>query len=169
METNEMTVRDNRLNDYQTQPLWSQVLPGLWQGGTHRNDELGASNTQRVTTDNFDVVYTMSAYSNPAHRGVLEVRFAINDAGMDDFAPEADLYPLVVMAHNHWKAGRKVLIRCQAGWNRSGLLMALVLIREGYEPSYAISHIRNKRSRNALCNHKFVEWLENVDLDYWRN
>jgi protein-tyrosine phosphatase len=111
----------------------------------------------------------MAAYSNPVHRGVLEVRFAINDAGMDDFAPEADLYPLVVMAHANWKAGKKVLIRCQAGWNRSGLLMALVLIRDGHAPSDAITHIRNQRSPHALCNNTFVDWLKNVDLDYWRN
>lgn len=169
METNEMTVEDTRMSDYLKQPLWSELLPGLWQGGTHRQDELGFGNQRRVTKQNFDVVYTMSAFSNPAHRGVTEIRFAINDAGMEDFDPEADLYPLVNMAHAHWKAGKKVLIRCQAGWNRSGLLMALVLIREGYDPTSAINLIRTKRSRQALCNYKFEEWLKNVDVEFWRN
>jgi protein-tyrosine phosphatase len=169
MDTREMTVQDTRLADYAQQALWSQVLPGLWQGGTHRNDELGNGNQRRITKDNFDAVYTMSAFTNPAHRGVKEVRFAINDAGMEDFNPQEDLYPLVLMAHNDWKSGRKVLIRCQAGWNRSGLLMALVLIREGYEAKEAIRLIRNKRSPHALCNDKFVSWLESVDPEVWRN
>jgi protein-tyrosine phosphatase len=88
---------------------------------------------------------------------------------MYDFNPEVDLYPMVVSAHADWKQGKKTLIRCQAGWNRSGLLMALVLIREGLTAEEAIFKIRDKRSHNALCNTTFAKWLMNTDPEFWRN
>lgn len=48
---------------------------------------------------------------------------------------------------------------CQAGLNRSGLVTALLLIKEGRAPEDAIDLIRNKRDRDALCNAEFAEWL----------
>jgi hypothetical protein len=149
--------------------LWSEILPGLWQGGTHQEDEVGRGYRRRITKDNFDSVYTMCAMANPAHMGVKELRLAIRDGDMFDFNPEVDLYPLVVSAHADWKQGKKTLIRCQAGWNRSGLLMALVLIREGFTPEEAIFKIRDKRSHNALCNTTFAKWILGTDPEFWRN
>jgi len=37
-----------------------------------------------------------------------------------------------------WKAGKKILIRCQVGCNRSGLVMAIVLMKEGYSAKDSI-------------------------------
>jgi protein-tyrosine phosphatase len=65
----------------------------------------------------------------------------------------------VEFAHVRWKAGDRVLIRCQAGLNRSGLVTALVLIKEGHLPVDAINLLRTKRDRDALCNQDFAEWL----------
>jgi protein-tyrosine phosphatase len=59
-----------------------------------------------------------------------------------------------------WLAGKKVAARCQAGWNRSGLIIALVLLKEGYSADDAISLIRERRSPNALCNPHFVKFIE---------
>jgi protein-tyrosine phosphatase len=73
------------------------------------------------------------------------------------------------MAHADWKDGKRVLIRCQAGWNRSGLLMALVLIRDGHTASEAIDLIREKRSRHALSNFTFANWLLETNVEFWRN
>jgi protein-tyrosine phosphatase len=61
--------------------------------------------------------------------------------------------------HKAWKQGDKVLIRCQAGWNRSGLITALVLIKDGMDPAAAIDLIRERRSPSALCNRSFAAWL----------
>ena len=152
--------------------LWSEILPGLWQGGTHDNDVQGkAKHAVRVQADrtNFDSVYTMAGWANGAGANVKEMRFAIEDGDMSDFDAESDLYPLVEAAHADWKAGKRVLIRCRAGLNRSGLVMALVLIREGYDPVEAISLIRDKRGDHALCNFMFEDWLVfKADLDFWR-
>lgn len=157
------------LKDYNAQDLWNEVLPNLWQGGTDAFDEVGrGNNNRRITNLDFDSVYTMCSLSNPVMNGVLEVRKAIRDGNMSDFNPERDLYDLVVMAHKDWLNGKRVLIRCQAGWNRSGLLMALVLIREGHTASEAIDLIREKRSRHALSNFTFANWLLGTNVEFWR-
>ena len=86
---------------------------------------------------------------------------------MSDF-DTADLHELVSTAHRDWKAGKKVLIRCQAGINRSGLIMALVLIRDGMNPEEAIELMREKRARSVLRNRTFENWLKEVKVEDWR-
>jgi len=170
MTTTENTYsHGSMLADYNAQALWNEVLPNLWQGGTDAFDEVGRGNNRnRVTNRDFDSVYTMCSMSNPVMNGVLEVRKTIRDGDMSDFSPEGDLYRLVVMAHADWKDGKRVLIRCQAGWNRSGLLMALVLIRDGHTAADAIDLIRKKRSRHALSNFTFANWLLETNVEFWR-
>ena len=132
--------------------LWSQLLPGLWQGGTDDNDIYDQLAKPAITKKNFDFV----------------IRFGFYDSDMADFDPN-DLQGIVRMAHAEWKRGQRVLIRCQAGMNRSGLIMALVLIREGYTAQEAIDLIRDKRSKHALFNGRFEKWLSEVDVSAWRN
>jgi protein-tyrosine phosphatase len=124
---------------------------------------------QQPDRANFDSVYTLAGWANGAGANVKEMRFAIEDGDMHDFDAATDLWPLVESAHADWKAGKRVLIRCRAGLNRSGLVMALVLIREGYEPQDAIDLIREKRGEDALCNWIFVEWLlTEARPTFWR-
>jgi protein-tyrosine phosphatase len=103
---------------------------------------------------------------------VKEVRFGFSDGNMTDINPNEDLYELARSAHRDWKAGKRVLIRCAAGWNRSGIVMALVLIRDGYSVEDAINLIREKRCPEALCNTTFANWLRtevHENLHFWRN
>ena len=159
------------MNGYQYgQPLWSEILPGLWQGGTHDTDtihERGVSMFQ-PTQEDFDTVISLAALSNGVGWGVKEHRFAFLDSDMNDF-DVTELKELVEIAHRDWKAGKRVLIRCQAGWNRSGLLMALTLIKDGFEPQEAIDLIRERRVPEALSNQVFAKWLvHDADLEFWR-
>jgi hypothetical protein len=152
--------------------LWSEILPGLWQGGTDDYDVIGVAGhcPNRVTSTHFDSVYTLYARANAASWNVKEVRFGFADGDMSDFDPEADLSFAVREAHADWKAGKRVLVRCQAGLNRSGLVMALVLIREGFTPEQAVELIRQNRGDIALCNDTFVRWLTlRADVDFWRD
>jgi protein-tyrosine phosphatase len=48
------------------------------------------------------------------------------------------------------------------GWNRSGIITALALIKDGYKPKDAIDLIRARRSPHALCNEDFVRYLEDL-------
>ena len=120
-----------------------------------------------ITKKDFDTVITTYAYANPVDWFVREIRYGVWDSNMKDFDVE-ELFDIVRVAHSDWKKGKKVLIRCQAGWNRSGLVMALVLIREGMEAQKAINLIRAKRSPHALCNSTFATWLLAQDPSDWK-
>ena len=148
--------------------LWSEVLPGLWQGGTDDADVVDRSRRfPGIALSEFGFVATMYASANPVDWFVKEMRFGFWDSNMADFDP-ADLLDIVSVTHRQWKAGKQVLVRCQAGLNRSGLVMALVLIREGYTADDAIALIRKRRGSSALCNHRFEAWLRLVDAEEWR-
>jgi protein-tyrosine phosphatase len=54
---------------------------------------------------------------------------------------------------------RKVLVRCQAGINRSGLVVALAMLRMGWTADAAIARIREVRSPYALFNQSFTRYL----------
>ena len=155
---------------------WNEILPGLHLGGTETSDDMNSvhfgssfGNTQTlVNKDNFDTVVTLYAWARPADWFVKELRFGIMDSDMSDFNLE-DLKALVETAHADWKAGRRVLIRCQAGINRSSLVMALVLIRDGLSAKKAIELMRQQRGQAVLSNHHFVDWLLQLDVRKWRS
>jgi protein-tyrosine phosphatase len=69
------------------------------------------------------------------------------------------LHRAAAFAVSQVEAGRKVLIRCQAGLNRSGITAALALIMLGNTPEEAISLLREKRSKYVLINKEFEAFL----------
>jgi hypothetical protein len=149
--------------------LWSEVLPGLWQGGTDDADVVHEGHRAvGVGITDFDFAATMYASANPVDWFVREMRFGFYDSYMSDFDTD-DLLDIVRVTHRQWKAGNRVLIRCQAGLNRSGLVMTLVLIREGCTAQDAITLIRAQRATMALCNHTFEAWLYETDPELWRS
>ena len=146
------------------QELWSEVLPNLWQGGTDDDDtiwETERGSVAEITKRDFDTVITAYGWANPCDWLVKEVRYPFYDGDMKDI-DFTEIYQVVGIAHADWKAGKKVLIRCQAGLNRSGLIMALVLMKEGYTADEAITLIRQNRSEWALCNSTFEKWLREL-------
>lgn len=60
---------------------------------------------------------------------------------------------------NEQKKKGKVLVHCQAGLNRSSLILAVALILEGKTPDEAIYILRDKRSPAVLCNPSFENFL----------
>ncbi len=144
------------------QDLYSEILPRLWQGGTHDFDTLEFPKEYPIwnSEKQFDSVVTLYAIAHPVGWGIAERRYGFPDSTLlDKDIPE--IHTVADWAYEQWKSGKKVLIRCQAGWNRSGLVTALVLIKDGMSPSEAIALIRSKRSPYALCNQHFVEYLKN--------
>jgi hypothetical protein len=153
-------------------PLWSNVLDGLWVGGTDDNDTLGdhhawSGRQAFITPEMFDTVVTMYQYANPVDWLVKEYRYCIYDSDVNHF-DWAELFATAKFAHTEWQNGKRVLIRCQAGLNRSGLVTALVLIRDGFSPEEAIALLREKRSSMALFNKQFVQFLKTIDVEMWR-
>lgn len=154
--------------------LWNEILPGLHLGGTDDSDvvyeEAAGSRYEHkafITPEHFDTVVTMYAYARPVDWFVKEYRFGVYDSDMKDFQTD-ELHDLVVAAHRDWKKGKRVLVRCQAGINRSGLVMALILIREGYSAQGAIDLMRAKRGEAVLTNKHFESWLKDLKVADWR-
>ncbi len=153
--------------------VWSEILPNLWLGGTADNDCVGDKCFELDRQDisikprHFDSVYTFYAWANPVDWQVKEFRYGYFDSGDTDFDLNA-FKRIAVMAHADWKRGERVLLRCQAGLNRSSLILALVLMIDGYTAQQAIDLIRDKRHAKALFNPHFVEWLLKQDLKFWR-
>jgi protein-tyrosine phosphatase len=171
--TNEDLTAPRYAVEYPEQ-LWSEILPGLTLGGTDDRDVIfegiqgwGQDHTPSITIENFDTVITMYAFARPVDWFVKEFRFGIYDHDMQDFDTD-ELHDLVVAAHRDWKKGKRVLVRCQAGINRSGLVMALMLIREGYAAEAAIDLMRHKRGEAVLANQHFERWLMCLDVSAWR-
>lgn len=152
--------------------IWSEVMPGLWQGGTRDshapNEWLSTNQGSVITKSDFDSVYTFYGDAEPVDWFVKELRLAFYDSSEFSIDPKRDLFHVVEAAHRDWVAGQRVLIRCQAGLNRSGLVLGLVLIRAGFDPQEAIDMIRAKRFERALFNQTFEDYLLEADLDFWR-
>lgn len=136
-----------------------EVLPGLYQGGTEDDDVIMRGARQRLRGDYpFDLVVTLYADANPVPWGVEEIRFGFYDSAL----LAADLPRIVEIArkaHAAWRSGQRVLVRCQAGVNRSGLISALMLMFEGYTAADAIALLRERRSVHVLMNTHFENWL----------
>lgn len=57
------------------------------------------------------------------------------------------------------KAGKKVLVTCMAGLNRSGMVTAMALhLLTGWSGADVVEHIQASRA-DALCNPTFAQWL----------
>ena len=145
---------------FKTQELYSEILPGLWQGGTDDFDTLDFPKQYPIWNQEklFDSVATLYAVAHPVGWGISERRFGFPDSALDEKnLPE--IHALADWVYDEWKSGKKVLVRCQQGWNRSGIITALALIKDGYKPKDAIDLIRARRSPHALCNEDFVRYL----------
>jgi protein-tyrosine phosphatase len=66
---------------------------------------------------------------------------------------------LAVIAAVAVRDGRGTLVRCQYGYNRSGLVVAQTLIELGHTPAAAVTRIRERRSSWALHNELFEQYL----------
>jgi protein-tyrosine phosphatase len=140
--------------------LYSMIAPNLFQGGTDDLDviHLAQTNNRPRTDLPFDAIVTMYAWARPADWNIQEFRYGVPDASITDI-DLSRLRQAVEFGYDRWKAGDRVLVRCQAGLNRSGLVLALILIKDGSTPQEAINCIRDSRGPDALFNENFHAWL----------
>jgi hypothetical protein len=143
--------------------LYSEILPNLFISGTLDEDvvQRGKSTLSLAQPAPFDSVVCMYGHANPIGYYVREQRFGIADAELDEES-KPEIRQLAQWLHSEWKMGKRAAAKCQAGWNRSGLIAALVLLHEGFSSDEAIALIREKRSPNALCNPHFVAYIKEV-------
>jgi protein-tyrosine phosphatase len=140
--------------------LYSEILTNLFMGGTDDEDviHIPARVYSRREDLPFDSMVTMYAWARPADWNVQEFRYGVPDASIKDIDLNR-LRQAVEFGYDRWKQGDRLLVRCQAGLNRSGLVMALILIKDGFTPYQAIDLIRQRRTDIALFNENFANWL----------
>jgi hypothetical protein len=145
---------------YQPTSLYSEIAPNLFMGGTADEDVIHqAVAYNKARTDlPFDAIITMYAWANPADWRVQEFRYGIYDSAIADIDLDR-LKQVVEFGYNRWLSGDRVLVRCQAGLNRSGLVTALIMMSTGLDAETAIEQIRKNRADIALFNNNYVEWL----------
>ncbi|MGW6011589.1 protein-tyrosine phosphatase family protein [Streptomyces sp. NPDC055210] len=137
---------------------WSEVVPGLWMGG-HQYAGRSGEPEFAVVHDEFDLVLTLLRL--PGHGpdpGVEHHVWAIPDGPLDG-TQLAGVMRLARTATEALEEGRRVLVRCFHGYNRSGLVVAHALVLTGRTSDEAIRLIRSRRSPWALHNELFVEYL----------
>jgi hypothetical protein len=128
---------------------WDEVVPGLFQGNFPEGDDDWAV---------FDDVVSMStAAPSPRLRADgLWIRLPIWDGEMEEADAVRDAARTVA---ERVTAGRRVLVHCWAGLNRSGVVSARALMFMGLSATDAIAAVRAARGEDALFNDHFVAWL----------
>lgn len=137
---------------------WDEIVPGLWMGG-HEFRRPSGRLAFAVVRDEFDLVQTLLRL--PGHgpdRGVEHHVWPIPDGPLDA-TQLAGVIRLAEAAGEALDEGRKVLVRCYHGYNRSGLVVAHTLMRRGSGAEAAIRLIRARRSPWALHNDLFTAYL----------
>ena len=126
-----------------------EVVAGLFQGDFPEGD---------IDWSLFDDVVTMTAGLPSARMGPggLWLHIPIWDGEMENPSRVRDAARTVA---DRVIAGRRVLVHCWAGLNRSGVVSARALMFMGVPVSGAIAAVRAARGTNALFNTHFVAWL----------
>ena len=126
-------------------PPISEILPNLWMGGC-------VSGAHLPDDFRYVVSLTRQCYDLGPNTTRYEAPFVDGVDIPDDVEALAELV-------NRWRSEGKTLVHCEGGRNRSGLVIALALMRDGYTFDDAVELLRAKRSREVLFNGHFCDWL----------
>lgn len=137
---------------------WSEIVPGLWQGGHYYRD--GFDLHEAIARDEFQFVVSLHARWGHGPDAGVERRYYDIPDGVLTAAELEHVRKLGVLVADAVKEGKNTLVRCSAGLNRSGLVVGFALLRMGHNADAAIKMIRTARSPYALFNQHFVGYLE---------
>lgn len=131
-------------------PFMTQVAENLWHGGVEAGLVLPAF-----------VDYKLSLFRPEDYAFQHELKESLTVTMQDDLEQEADEIPELAVWVNERRALGPVFVHCQAGINRSSLVVAAALIESGEVATgqEAIDFIREKRDRACLCNPNFEAWV----------
>jgi protein-tyrosine phosphatase len=127
-------------------PIVSHIEDNLWVGGSYPSP---LPKTFRCVVN----LYGREAYGH--QRDVLAIDAPIPDGEIES---EDFLYGLAAVVNTMRSIG-PTLVHCQAGLNRSALVVGLTLVRAGRSPDEVITLMRERRSPAVLCNPHFEAWL----------
>jgi len=130
-------------------PYVSRITDNLWQGGC---------TTGLVVPDAVSHVVSLYPWESYTARHELLSRTVVRQYDSLD-GPDRDQLVALAQWVNVCRKSGVVLVHCQAGLNRSGLLVGLALVLDGLTPDEAIALQRERRSQAVLCNPVFESWL----------
>lgn len=149
-----------------------EILPGLFLGG-HLWEEDGLQRHGRHSSlwEDTSWDYVVSAYldnENEESFPQCDMRLVLFDDTESGLSEETweKIRSAVDEVVYRWRKGQKVLVRCQAGYNRSGMMMSLVLMRLGYRAKDAISILRRIRGKDVLVNSAFEGYVHQREGEY---
>lgn len=139
----------DRQGRYFSVPLVTHVEGNLYQGGVWPGVRL---------PDEFANVVNLYGRSYELGPHTAEHKMIMHDSLDQTFEQVDNIAKAIIIA---LPAG-PLLVHCQAGLNRSGLVAARVLMLNGDSAATAINKVR-KRSPVCLCNESFTNWLHGLD------
>ena len=100
------------------------------------------------------------AWVPPVPTGSIYLSFPIED----DDRVEPKVREVAAFVASLVRSGRRVLVHCTEGLNRSGVVVARTMLDLGWTAAEAIELVRRQRGLTqdgfqALSNQRFVEWL----------
>jgi hypothetical protein len=137
----------NEGNHFISVPLFTEVETDLFVGGNPREE------VPR------EFSFVLDLYGAGGYR--WSNKTIHTRAPLYDVTDLPDLALLEALASwvNTTRSLGSTLVHCQAGLNRSSLVVALALIRSGQDPGEVILKLRTARSPAVLCNKAFEAWL----------
>lgn len=147
----------------------NQILPGLYQCGAYELSEVidevkpdlivCASYLTNLYADEADIVKSMRSSER-------YIRYGFDDG--QELPDMSRIEAIVSEVAYSVASGERVIVHCNAGLNRSGLIVALVIMRlTGKTGKQALEHLRICRPM-ALTNYTFANYVKELDRDYWR-
>jgi len=133
------------------------VIPGLFQGDFPAGT---------VDWSRFDDVVSLTIEDVPGVRlqvGGLRMHVPIWD---DEMVDPTGVRAAALTVAERVTAGKRVLVHCSAGLNRSGVVSARALMFMGTPVGEAIAKVRSARGPYALSNRDFVAWLHEEAVAY---
>ena len=124
---------------------YNEVIPRLAQASSR------VSPWELLGGHGFDVSFDVGGWDQSGQMAGLDYTFYLIDDVPWIEDPDA-VHELGRRVADEVLAGRRVVVNCAAGLNRSGLIVGRALIHMGYRPREAVQLIRAARGRHALFN-----------------
>lgn len=139
-----------RLRDGEIEmPVFSQIAENIWQAGCPQN---GIPLPGR-----FAHVVNLAGVLSYHETHVLKTSTVVDMADSSD--QSMDIVDPLARLVADLSATSAVLVNCQAGLNRSGVVVARALMHRGLAAAEAIETVRARRHPKALYNQHFTDWL----------
>lgn len=135
-------------------PFITEAAPNLFHGGCE---------TGLVLPD--QIMHVVSLYKWEEYTSNHSLKSDVTVEMYDSLDQGFDQVDALAAWVNVCRQTAPVLVHCQAGLNRSSLVVARALVLSGEYPTHkeAIAHMRASRTEAVLCNWEFERWLLSLD------